>query len=137
MTTRSQSTQILALFDQLLPVDFDYFATTRTRPHIRKRDWRKYLQENLEFVHCYGPVRSTQREHWQNLYALSAEYLNCCVPSSPVSYPMPEITKVFDSVDKLKADGLNYRIWIARVKVCVRACEATALLTIEANTEAL
>ena len=138
MTTRSSAAENLALLNQFLTADFDYFVRPRYRWHHYQQDNRRRLRKNCDDNQRLGPVQTAhQLPHWQRLFSLPAEYLTSCVPNSPIRYTMPEVTKVFDSVDKLKADGSNYRIWIARVKACIRACQTTVLLTTQATTEVM
>ena len=123
------------LLDHILSPLYDDYVTPRTRDYIKKRNRRKFLRENFQYYQKYGYLYAKgDATHWHNLFALPAEYTSTSTPtSSPHYLKMPEITKVFDSVDKLKADGSNYRLWIARVKACVRACQASTLLTAAAG----
>ena len=108
MTTRSSAAENLALLNQFLTADFDYFVRPRYRWHHYQQDNRRRLRKICDDNQRLGPVQTAhQLPHWQRLFSLPAEYLTSCVPNSPIRYTMPEVTKVFDSVDKLKADGSN------------------------------
>lgn len=63
-------------------------------------------------------------------------------PFNAITVPREEpvmatnVNKNFDSVDKLKDDASNYRIWIARIHKAIKASRGRALIATAPNGEA-